>query len=138
MQLSLNWKKDLTFTSTVPDGHSLVVSNDADESGQRPGFAPLELMALSVAGCTGMDVISILQKKRQQVSALELRIHTERAERHPRVWTRVKIEYLITGKDIDPQAVERSIQLSAEKYCSAQNMINKAVPIEHSYQIIAA
>jgi len=83
-----------------------------------------------------MDVISILQKKRQDVTDFEVKVHTEKAENHPRVWTSVNIEYIVTGNNIDPKAVERAMFLSYERYCPAQNMIKKAVDIDMSYKII--
>jgi len=136
MQVALNWKEGLSFAGHAPaSGYSLDISTDAEVGGAEDGFRPMELMALGLAGCTGIDVISILQKKRQEVSAFEVRVNTERAAEHPRVWTRVLIEYIVTGKNIDPAAVERAIQLSKEKYCAAQNMLKKAVSIETRYEI---
>lgn len=83
-----------------------------------------------------MDVISILQKKQQEVSGLQVRAHTDRRDEHPRVWTRATIEYIVTGNNIDPAAVERAIQLSSEKHCSVQNMLKASVPIETRYKIV--
>jgi putative redox protein len=83
-------------------------------------------------------VISILEKKRQAVTAFQVKVETHRKEEHPKVWTHVMIDYLVTGKDIDPAAVERAIQLSSEKYCPAQNMLKLAVKIESRYEIIPA
>ncbi|MDA1329647.1 MAG: osmotically inducible protein OsmC [Chloroflexi bacterium] len=136
--VNLNWQDGLTFAGKAESGITLTASNDQDEMGKAQGFKPLELLALGVGACTGMDVVSILQKKRQQVSALEVKVTTERAELHPRVWTEVKVHYTITGKDIDPAAVERAIFLSAEKYCASQNMIKITVEIQHEYKIIEA
>jgi putative redox protein len=95
----------------------------------------MELLAISLAGCTAMDVISILQKKKQEVSGFEVRVHTRRAQEYPKVYTHARVEYLIEGKKIDPVAVERAIELSFTKYCPVQAMLSKAVEIEHSYQI---
>lgn len=139
MQVALNWKSGVSFTGHAPaSGFNLEVSGDADIGGAGDGFSPMELMALGLGGCTGIDVISILQKKRQDVTGLEVRVNTERREEHPKVWTRVLIEYIVTGRNIDPAAVERSIQLSSEKYCPAQNMLKIAVKIETRYEIRAA
>lgn len=138
MQVALDWKQGLSFAGKAPSGFTLDVGADADIGGAEDGFRPMELMALGLAGCTGIDVMSILQKKRQDVTAFEVRVDTQKAEDHPRVWTRVAIEYIVTGNNIDPAAVERAIQLSHEKYCPAQNMLKKAVSIEHSYKINAA
>ncbi len=138
MQTVLTWSEGLAFEGQSESGFT--VNLDADEAvgGKGGGMRPMELLALGLGGCTGMDVVSILQKKRQQISAFEVRVHTEKAEDHPKVWTSVVIEYLVTGTDIDPQAIERAIDLSAAKYCPAQNMINQAVEIEHRYQILTA
>ncbi len=136
MQVALDWKVGMSFSGKADSGFTLDVSADADIGGAEDGFRPMELVALGLAACTGMDVISVLQKKRQEVSAFEVRVHTEKADDHPRVWTHVTIEYLVTGKAIDPAAVERAMQLSYDKYCPAQNMLKLAVKIDHKYTII--
>ncbi len=135
MDTKVNWKgKDLLFTGTADSGNSinLVVSPDESES----GFEPMELFGIGLAGCTAMDVISILKKKQQEVIDFEVKVHTEKAENHPRVWTSVDIEYIITGNNIKPAAVERAMKLSYDRYCPAQNMIKQAVNIEMTYKII--
>jgi putative redox protein len=135
MQVALDWKTGLSFAGSAPSGYKLDISADADIGGAEDGLRPMELLALGLGACTGIDVISILQKKRQEVSGLQVRVNTTKAEEHPRVWTHVVIEYIVTGKAIDPAAVERAMQLSYEKYCPAQNMLKKAVTIEHKYEI---
>ncbi|MEJ2756997.1 MAG: OsmC family protein [Anaerolineales bacterium] len=102
------------------------------------GFRPMELLAMGLAGCTAMDVISILKKKRQNVVDFEVKVHTEKAEQYPKVWTKAVIEYVVTGSGVDPAAVERAMQLSRETYCPAQNMLGQAVNIETKYTIIEA
>jgi putative redox protein len=104
--------------------------------GENDGFRPMELIAIGLAGCTGMDVISILEKKKQNVSNFEVRIHAEKAADHPKVFTNIEIEYLIQGVGIDRAAVERAVELSETKYCPAQSMLGKAVPITHKITII--
>ncbi len=139
MQVALNWKNGLTFKGDAPEkGYSLDIVGYEEVGGGHLGFTPMELMGLGLAGCTGMDVISILEKKRQQVTAFQVKVTTQRAEQHPKVWTHALIEYIVTGKNIDPAAVERAIQLSSEKYCPAQNMLKLAVKIESRYEIKAA
>lgn len=135
MDAKVTWQGQMSFTGTADTGFNLSLGADPKVGGHNDGFRPMELMALSLAGCTAMDVISILSKKRQQVNAFEVRVHAERADEHPTVFTHVQIEYLIEGNQIDPAAVERAIDLSANKYCPAQHMLNKAVKIEHTYQI---
>jgi putative redox protein len=138
MEAKVTWKGRLSFNGTAETGFSLPLGTEPSLGGDNDGFRPLELMALSLAGCTAMDVISLLQKKRQDVTAFEVRVHAERAEEHPRVFTHVTVEYLVTGHNVDPVAVNRSIELSATKYCPAQAMLSKAVEIEHKVTITEA
>lgn len=135
MQVALDWKQGLSFSGKVAKGLTLDLAAEPEIGGAGDGFTPMELFALGLGGCTGIDVISILHKKRQEVTAFEVRVNTQRAEEHPRVWTQVLLEYIVSGKNIDPKAVERAIQLSHDKYCPAQNMIKKTVRIESRYEI---
>jgi len=100
------------------------------------GASPMELVALASAGCTASDVISILQKKQQQVTSFEVDVIGLRAPEHPKVFTEIDLEYVVTGHQIDPKAVERAIELSLTKYCSVNLMLAKAVKINHRYRII--
>ena len=135
MDTKVNWKgKDLLFTGTADSGNILDLAVSPEEG--EKGFEPMELLGIGLAGCTGMDVISILQKKRQDVTDFEVKVHTEKADNHPRVWTSVHIEYIVTGNNVDPNAVERAMSLSYERYCPAQNIIKKAVDIDMSYKIV--
>jgi putative redox protein len=103
--------------------------------GEGRGFNPMELMALSLAGCTAMDVISILRKKRQDVTDFEVYVDAPRAEEHPKVFTRATIHYLVTGHNVDESAVVRAIELTACSYCPAQAMLGRVIPIGLHYQI---
>ncbi len=135
MDAKVTWKnKGLTFTATADTGGQIDLSSKMDEG--IDGFRPMELLAMGLGGCTAMDVISILQKKRQDVVDFQVNVHTEKAEEYPQVWTTTQIEYVITGRNIDPSAVERAMELSRTKYCPAQNMLNKAIEIELSYKIV--
>ncbi len=139
MELKVDWKKQgLVFEGHTHGGFHFQVASGSEEAEEHRAFRPLELMALSLASCTGMDVLSILQKKRQNVADFAVRVETHRQKEHPRVWTEAHVEYLITGTNIDPAAVERAIELSSTKYCPASNMLNKALEIKHSYQIFPA
>ncbi len=138
MDAKVTWVDRLTFDGTADSGFSIHLGASPTVGGDDDGIRPMELIALGLAGCTAMDVISILRKKRQDVTAFEVRVHAERAEEHPRVFTAVNIEYLITGREVDPAAVERAIELSETKYCPAQAMFDKVFPITLSYQIQAA
>ena len=135
MDAKVTWDKRMTFTGSANSGFTVKLGTDQSVGGDDDGLRPMELIAIGLAGCTAMDVISIMQKKRQQVTAFETRIHADRAEEHPKVFTHVTVTYSFEGHNIDPTAVERSIELSATKYCPAQAMLEKAVEIEHTYEI---
>ena len=135
MEAKVTWaQQGLEFDGTT-NGDLQVHLASAMDAGQ-PGFKPMELLGVGLAGCTAMDVISILIKKKQDVVDFEVLVHTRNADTHPKVWEWVQIEYVVTGRNIDPQAVERAMELSAQKYCPAQNMLNKAVDIDLIYRIV--
>lgn len=135
MEAKVTWKNKLSFTATGEIGFTVPLDAEPTVGGENKGFEPMELIAIGLAGCTAMDTISILQKKRQDVTAFEVQVHAERAIEFPKVFTNILIEYLIEGHNVDPVAVERSIELSATKYCPAQAMLSKACNIEHRYSI---
>lgn len=135
MQAKVNWKGRMSFSAVSDSGFSLDLGTKPEFGGDDDGFRPLELMAISLAGCTAMDVISILQKKRQEVAEFEVQVEAPRAEEHPRVFTSAVINYQVAGKGVDEKAVRRAIQLSAERYCPAQSMLAQVFPIELRYQI---
>jgi putative redox protein len=95
----------------------------------------MELLLLALGGCTGADVVSILQKKRQQLTRLEISVEGERAPEPPAVWTRLKVHYHLTGKHLDPRAVEHAIELSRKKYCSVAATLGKTAEIEWTHSI---
>ena len=139
MDAKASWRTGLSFTgSAAGSGFSVPLGADPAVGGQNDGFRPLELLAVGLAGCTGMDVVSILQKKRQQVTAFEVRVHADQADEHPHVFTRIRIEYVVTGTGVEREAVERAVSLSETKYCSAQAMLRKAAPIESTITIFEA
>ncbi len=128
------WQGKMAFDGSVDAQH---VKLDADTAvgGEGNGFKPMQLIAIGLAGCTAMDVISILRKKRQDVTEFEVRVHAEQASDHPHVFTHLRLEYVVTGHNISADAVQRAIELSETKYCPAQAMLNKVVPIELTYTI---
>jgi putative redox protein len=136
MEASVKWKHKLAFEGQADSGFTIPMDASEDSGGDNSGSRPLELLAIGLAGCTGMDVISILQKKRQEVEDFEVKVSASRASDHPRVFTHMQIEFIVTGHNIDPQAVERAVELSITKYCSAHAMLSKAVPIEHKITIL--
>ncbi len=135
MDAKVTWGGRMTFTGTAETGFKVPLGAHPNVGGDNDGFRPMELMAISLAGCTAMDVISILQKKRQEVTGYEVNVHTESADAYPKIFTEATIEYRVTGKGIDEKAVLRSIELSAERYCPAQAMLSKVFPIDLKYLI---
>jgi len=130
MEAKVIWKNRMTFSGSSESGFTVPLGAAPEVGGDDDGFRPMELLAIGLAGCTAMDVISILQKKKQEVTALEVQVHAERASEHPRVFTQITIEYVISGAAVERAAVERAVQLSSEKYCPAQAMFAKILPLE--------
>ncbi|MEK6691315.1 MAG: OsmC family protein [Nitrospirota bacterium] len=118
-------------------GHNLTMDSAEAYGGRNAGFRPMELILVGLGGCTGMDVLSILRKKRQNLTGFEVRVKGERSEAHPMVYRDIKVEYIVKGKDISEEAVKRAISLSEEKYCSVEAMLRPTVKITSSYRIIA-
>jgi putative redox protein len=132
------WNGKLSFTGTGDNDLTVPLDADSAVGCENRGFKPMELIAIGLAGCTAMDTISILNKKRQDITAFLVKVHAERAEEFPKVFTHIILEYIVTGHNIDPASVERSIELSAYKYCPAHAMLSKACKIEQIYSIIEA
>ncbi len=135
MDANVKWQGKMSFTGSADTGFQVPLGADPVVGGDNDGFRPLELMAVSLAGCTAMDVISILKKKRQDVTSFEVTVHTERADEHPRVFTSAIIDYRVVGRNVDEKAVLRSIELSAKSYCPAQGMLEKVFPMRLRYQV---
>ncbi len=135
MNATVIWQQGMSFTGTAGSGYKVPLGADLEVGGANDGFEPLELMAVSLAGCTAMDVISILRKKQQKVTAFEVTVKTDRATEFPKVFTHAVITYLVTGHAVDETALRRAIDLSATKYCPAQAMLNKVFPIDLVYEI---
>lgn len=135
MEAKVNWRGGLGFSGTAETGFTVSCGADMGVGGANDGFRPMELLAIGLAGCTGMDVISILQKKRQDVTAFEVQAHLDRQESHPKVFTRAVLEYLVTGHSVEEAALRRAIELSATVYCPAHAMFGQIMPIELTYSI---
>lgn len=138
MGAKVTWKSGFSFTATADSGFELPLGVSSEAGGADDGFRPMELLLVGLAGCTAMDVISILEKKRQQVTAFEVKTQGQRAADHPRIFTDIEIEYIVIGHNIDPAAVQRAVELSESKYCSAQAMLSKAARITNKITILEA
>ena len=116
-------------------GNVVDIDGSADIGGQDLGARPMQLVLMALGGCTSMDVLSMLEKMRDEVQSYKVTVEAERAEDHPRVFTSIHVHYIFSG-NINPKNIERAIQLSMDKYCSVTHMLNKTADITHSYEII--
>ena len=131
-QGTVTWTGGEQFRAVGPSGHALVLDGDRERN---TGSGPMELLLLALGGCTGADVVSILKKKRQQLTALEMHVEGERAAEPPMVWTRLKVHYRLAGKGLDPRAVEHALELSRTKYCSVAATLARTASIEWTHTI---
>ncbi len=122
------------FTGATSAGHVV----NLDEMGGSAGPSPMELMLIGLAGCSAMDVIAILRKKRQDIEGLEVHVSGHRRDEYPRVFTDIELEYVVLGDEVDPRAIERAIELSAQNYCPVWAMLGKSATITSSYRVISA
>lgn len=135
MNISMDWKGGLKFTGISRFGHEISTDGSKKAGGGEAGYQPAELLLFGLAGCTGIDVVLIAQKMRQDVTALAIHIESEQKEDHPKFITRANIEYVFTGKNLDKAKLEQAIKLSQERYCSVSNTIAGVTKITHSITI---
>jgi len=128
----------MQFDAESGSGHRITLDATEHGGGHNAGARPMELLLMGLGGCTGMDVISILRKKREQVTVYEVHVTGIRAEEHPMVFVEISVEHVVTGHHIQPEAVARAIQLSEERYCGAGAMLGKVAHLTHTYRIVEA
>jgi putative redox protein len=135
MKANVEWKENMTFIGMSASAIPVQMDADSTFGGTNQGVRPMEMIALGLAGCTAMDVLSILQKKRQHVTKFDVKVDAPRSLEHPKVFTSARITYVLVGRNMDEAAVRRAIELSATKYCPAQFMLAQAFPMELRYEI---
>ena len=128
--------RGMLFESTMPTGHTVRVDVSPAFGGDSLGPEPKQLLLVSLGACTGLDVISILRKKRQDVTQYSINVYATEAEDHPKIYTSILVEHVVGGRAIDPKAVARSIELSITKYCPVHALLSKVIPIEHVYRVL--
>jgi len=136
MKCRIKWLDHMSFVGESGSGHSVVMDGAPEAGGRNLGVRPLEMMLLGLGGCTSFDVISILQKSRQQLVDCEVEIEAERADTIPRVFTKIHLHFIVTGRDLDQTKVAKAVDLSADKYCSASRMLEKTAAITHDFEIV--
>ncbi|TCV93639.1 OsmC family protein [Biostraticola tofi] len=133
MQARVKWVEGLSFIGESASGHQLLMDGNAGEKAP----SPMEMVLIAAGGCSAIDVVSILQKGRQNVRDCEVKLTSTRRDEAPRLFTDINLHFIVSGDDLTEKSVERAVQLSAEKYCSVSLMLGKSVNITHSFEILA-
>ena len=138
MKATIDWGGNVKFSALTETGHTIVMDGAPKHGGNNEGARPMELLLVGMGGCTGFDVVGILKKARAELDSLQIQLEAERADATPAVFTRIHVHFVLTGKGLKPELVERAINLSAEKYCSASIMLGQTADITHSFEIVEA
>lgn len=135
MKSRVRWIGDALFLGESGSGHTMVMDGPPESGGRNVGIRPMEMLLLGMGGCTAFDVVSILRKAKQQVTACEVELSAERAEEFPKVFSHIRVRFILSGRSLKSIQVKRAIALSAEKYCSASIMLGKTARITHDFEL---
>lgn len=135
MKARIKWVEDVTFVGESGSGHAVVMDGPPESGGRNLGPRPMEMILLGMGGCTAFDVVHILRRARQPVRDCVAELEAERAGTDPKVFTRIHVHFIVTGRGLKDKQVQRAVELSAEKYCSASIMLGKSVEITHDYEV---
>ena len=136
MKARIKWIGGVAFLGETGSGHGVVMDGSVEGGGRNLGPRPMEMMLLGAGGCTSFDVVHILKKARADITDCIAEIEAERADTDPKVFTKIHLHFIVSGRNLKPEQVERAINLSAEKYCSASIMLGKTANITHDFEII--
>jgi putative redox protein len=136
MTVRATLESGMRFDVETGSGHHVILDAAEHNGGQDTGPRPMEMLLVALASCAGMDIITILRKKRQEITGYELRVHGMRAEDHPKVFVDITMEHIFTGHNIRPEAVKRAIDLTEDRYCGASAMLGKTATIKNTFSII--
>jgi len=136
MKARVKWVEGMAFMAEASSGHGLIMDGSPDIGGRNLGPRPMEMLLMGAGGCTSIDVVMILQKSRQDVTDCEVTLEASRADDNPKVFTRIHMHFIVKGRNLKPEVVDRAIKLSAEKYCSATIMLAKTAEITHDFEIV--
>lgn len=136
MKTTIKWVDGVMFVGETGSGHAVVIDGPPEHGGRNMGPRPMEMLLLGVGSCSSFDVIQILQKGRQEVINCVTEVEADRVDTIPKVFSKIHLHFIVTGRDLKDSAVKRAVQLSAEKYCSASIMLGKSVDITHDFEII--
>ena len=135
MKAKIQWIENAQFVAESGSGHAIVIDGPEEIGGRNTGPRPMELMLMSVGSCSAVDIVLILKKARQPVSGCVVEVSGERAQTDPKVFTSIHLHFIVSGRGLGANHVERAVKLSAEKYCSASIMLGKAAAISHDFEI---
>ena len=138
MKARIKWVENVCFMGESETGHAVVLDGAPEAGGRNLGMRPMEMLLIGMGACTSFDVVTILKKARQPVSDCIAEIEAARADEVPKVFTKIHVHFVVTGKGLNAVQVERAVKLSAEKYCSASIMLGKSVEITHDFEIAEA
>ena len=138
MKARVKWVENAMFLAESGSGHVVVMDGPPESGGQNLGVRPMEMLLMGMGGCASFDVVHILRKGRHDVRNCEAFLEAERAESDPKVFTRIHLHFVVTGKGLTDVIVERAVKLSAEKYCSASLMLGKTAEITHDFEVVEA
>lgn len=138
MKARVKWVENAMFIGESGSGHAVVMDGAPEAGGRNLGVRPMELLLIGMGGCSSFDVVHILRKGRHDVRKCEARLEAERAATDPKIFTRIHLHFVVTGKGLSESVVERAVRLSAEKYCSASIMLGKAAEITHGFEVLEA
>ena len=138
MECVVRWGEGMSFIAETGSGHIVAMDGAPEGGGRNLAPRPMEMVLLGTGGCTAYDVVLILKRGRQDITGCDARLQAERADTDPKVFTRINFHFTVTGRNLKPEAVERAIKLSAEKYCSASIMLGKTAEITHTWEIVEA
>ncbi|MEJ2682809.1 MAG: OsmC family protein [Candidatus Sulfobium sp.] len=136
VKAKLTYTDGLQFVGQADSGHAIVLDSDSSVGGQNTGMRPMELLAIGLGGCSGMDVASILRKKKEKLTGLEIYVEGRKAEDHPQKYTEMHIEFVVKGRNVSEDAVKKAVQLSMDKYCSVKATLEGTASITFNYTII--
>ncbi|MDA8084965.1 MAG: OsmC family protein [Nitrospiraceae bacterium] len=132
----IKYTNGMQFVGQSGTGHAIVMDTDAEFGGANTGMRPMELLLVGVGSCSGMDIVSVLKKKRQKLTGLEVRVDGKKAEEYPQKYTHISIEFIVKGKGLSEDAVKRAVDLSMDKYCSVKATLEGSAEIAFSYKIV--
>lgn len=136
MTVSMTWKDGLRFEATNAWGHTITTDTSEEAGGAESGFKPTELLLYGIAGCTGVDIVRILEKKRQKLTSLEIRVEADQRDTYPKPFHDVRVHYVATGEDLDEKALASAIELSEGKYCVVSQTVQEPTRVTTSYEIV--